>query len=522
MPTQILLKRANLFPLGQVPRGADALLIQDGRIAAMGREGELIGRLFSQSRIIDAGGRVILPGFIDTHVHLIETGLLAQEVDLSPAETISQVLDLLNQAFPLRCNPRILKAHSLDPSQLKERRYPRMEELDAISSKVPIFVLRRDGHSCAINSAFYELSGLTDQVPGVEMDATRARPTGTLRAGALELARKWRNKLSDQEDRIEAMRQACWEAASAGVTTVHALFSREQDVDMLLELAGELPVDVVPYLITMDVDLVQGRGLRQIGGDLMVDGSLGSHTAALFEPYADYPGHRGRLYFHQEQLVEFVARAHRAGLQVAMHAIGDRAVEQLLQVYETVLDQDPREDHRHRIEHAELLTCGQIRRIAQRGIALAVQPAFETFWGGSGGMYARRLGSKRVATTNPYRSLIDAGVIIAGGSDSFVTPVNPLAGIAACVNRPQDHRLSVLEAVKVFTYNGAWIGFEEKDKGQLKEGLKADLVILSADPRSVPVTDIQNIQIHMVFKEGKVIVEPASSGGDRAIAPAKK
>jgi len=137
-------------------------------------------------------------------------------------------------------------------------------------------------------------------------------------------------------------------------------------------------------------------------------------------------------------------------------------------------------------------------------------------------MYARRLGSKRVATTNPYRSLIDAGVIIAGGSDSFVTPVNPLAGIAACVNRPQDHRLSVLEAVKVFTYNGAWIGFEEKDKGQLKEGLKADLVILSADPRSVPVTDIQNIQIHMVFKEGKVIVEPASSGGDRAIAPAKK
>jgi predicted amidohydrolase YtcJ len=522
MPAQILLKRVNLFPLGQVPRGADALLIQDGRIAAMGREVELAGCLFPKGRIIDVGGRVVLPGFIDTHVHLVETGLLAQEVDLSPAETISQVLDLLAKAFPLQRNPSILQAHSLDPSQLEERRYPRMGELDAISSEVPIFVLRRDGHSCVINSAFYGLSGLTDQVPGVEMDATRARPTGTLRAGALELARKCRNKRSDGEDRGKAMRQACWEVARRGATTVHALFSREKDVDVLLQLAGELPVDVVPYLITVDVDLVQRRGLRQIGGDLMVDGSLGSHTAALFDPYADCPGQRGRLYFHQTQLTEFVARAHRAGLQVAMHAIGDRAVEQLLMAYETVLDGDPREDHRHRIEHAELLTCGQIQRIAQRGVALAVQPAFETFWGGSEGMYARRLGRKRAAMTNPYRSLIDAGVIIAGGSDSFVTPVNPLAGIAACVNRPQDHRLSVLEAVRVFTSNGAWLGFEEKDKGQLKEGLRADLVILSADPRSVPVTDIQDIKIHMVFKEGEVIVEAESTGADRAISPKKK
>lgn len=522
MPPQILLKGVTLFPLGQVPRGADALLIQDGRIAAMGRDVELAGRLFPQSRIIDGGDRVVLPGFIDTHVHLVETGLLAQEVDLSPAKTISQALDLLAQAFPLRRNPRILQAHSLDPSQLKEKRYPRIEELNAISSEVPIFVLRRDGHSCVINSAFFGLFDLMNQVPGVEMEATRARPTGTLRAGALELARKWRNKLSDGEDRREALRQACWEVARRGATTVHALFSREKDMDLLLELAGELPVDVVPYLITLDVDLVQRRGLRQIGGDLMVDGSLGSHTAALFEPYADCPGHRGRLYFHQTQLTGFVARAHKAGLQVAMHAIGDRAVEQLLMAYETVLDGDPREDHRHRIEHAELLTRGQIRRIAQRGVALAVQPAFETFWGGSEGLYAHRLGRKRAAMTNPYRSLVDAGVIIAGGSDSFVTPVNPLAGIAACVNRPQNHRLTVQEAVSVFTSNGAWLGFEEQDKGQLKEGLKADLVILSADPRSVPVRDIENIQIHMVLKEGEVIFEAESSGRDRAIPPAKK
>ena len=512
MSDQLLLKKVSLFPLGQVPAGADALLIRDGCIAAMDKEAELSRRLSPKAQIIDLGGRVVLPGFIDTHVHLVETGLLAQEVDLSSAETIGQVLDLLAQAFPQRSSPRIFQAHSLDPSQLRERRYPCVDELDAISPEVPIFVLRRDGHSCAVNSAFYRLSGLTDQVSGVEVDPASGRPTGTLRAQAMELARKCRARLRDEQDRGEAICRACWQAVRRGVTTVHAMCAREEDVDLLAELAEELPVDVVSYLITLDVDSVKSRGLRQIGGDLMVDGSLGSHTAALFEPYADRLGYRGRLYFEEGPLTEFVARAHGAGLQVALHAIGDRAVEQLLSVYQTVLDRNPREDHRHRIEHAELLTPGQIRRLAAKGVALAVQPAFEAFWGGPQGMYARRLGPQRAALTNPYRSLVAAGVTIAGGSDSFVTPVDPLAGIAAAVNRPQRHRLSVLEAVRTFTANGAWLGFEEKEKGLLGVGMRADLVILSQDPRRVPSEDIGKIEIHMVVKGGRVVVEPEPSG----------
>lgn len=506
MPDQLLLKNAGFFPLGAVPLGADALLIQDGRIAALDKEARLAERLSPRARAIDLGGQVVLPGFIDTHVHLVETGLLTQGVDLTSAKDIRQVLDLLAQAFPHRPSSRLLRAHSLDPGQLIERRYPRMEELDAISSQVPIFVLRRDGHSCAVNSGFYQLAGLTEQVPGVEVDPNAGSPTGTLRAQAMELARRCKARLADGEDRGEAMCRACWQMVKKGVTTLHAMCARQGDVDLLVERGDQMPVDVVPYLMTLDVYQAQRRGLGQIGGDLMVDGSLGSHTAALFEPYADRRGHCGQLYLQKEELTEFVAKAHQVGLQVAMHAIGDRAVEQLLSAYEATLDADPREDHRHRIEHAELVTPGQIRRIAEREIALAVQPAFEAFWGGPQGMYARRLGPKRAARTNPYRSLVEAGVTIAGGSDSYVTPVDPLAGISAAVNRSPRHRLSVLEAVRIFTANGAWLGFQEKERGLLKVGMKADLAVLSADPRSVPPEAISQIQIPMVIKNGQVVV----------------
>jgi predicted amidohydrolase YtcJ len=509
MSHQVLLTGADLFPLGSVPPGADALLVQDGHIAAMGKEAELSRHLSPQARTIDLAGKVILPGFFDTHVHLAETGLLGQRLDLSPAETIQQVLGLLAQAFPQRSSSRLFQAHSLDPSQLEERRYPHREELDAISSQVPIFILRRDGHSCAVNSAFWEHCGLTEDVPGVEVDRQSGRPTGTLRARALEVAQEHRVQLMEEEDRGQAIRRACWQAARKGVTTVHAICTRPEDLDILADLADELPVDVVPYLNTTDVDEIQRRGLGQIGGDLLTDGSLGSHTAALSQPYADRPKERGLLYHQREQTVDFVTRAHRAGLQVAIHAIGDRAVERVLSVYETVLDRYPREDHRHRIEHAELLTAEQIKRLGDRGVVLAVQPAFEAFWGGPGGMYERRLGPQRVKQTNPFRPLLDAGVIIAGGSDSYITPIDPLAGMAAAVNHPSPHhRVSPLEAARMFTFNGAYLAFQEGQKGLLHQGMRADLVILSADPRSVLPEDISQIQISMVIKDGKIVVGP--------------
>jgi len=527
MPEQLLLKKANLFPLGDIPPGADALLIRDGRIASMGRTRAMSKALDPSARTIDLRGRTVLPGFIDSHVHLAETGLLRQGLDLSPARHIGEVLEMLSGAFPDRQHPGFFRAHSFDPSLMREGRYPTREELDAISSRVPIFIVRRDGHSCAVNTAFLRHCPLSPETPGMELVPGTGQISGILRAEALERAQACRHRLMGSEDRMEAMRQACHQALRRGVTTLHAVCGRVEDIALLGRLRRELPLEVVPYPNVADPEMVIDRRWPRMGGDILVDGSFGSHTAALMEPYADRPGESGLLYLTCRQLVELIGPAHNAGLQVSLHAIGDRAIEELLAAYGKVFGDHPRENARHRIEHAELLHSDQIERIARWGIILAVQPAFEAFWGGHDGMYACRLGPERVNRTNPFRELVDAGIHLAGGSDSPITPIDPLAGVAAAVVHPNpQQRLSVVEAVSLFTAGGARAAFQEQDRGLLREGQRADLVVLSRDPRQTAAADIGQIPIHMVISGGRIAVgegepdgDPAREGAD---APADK
>jgi predicted amidohydrolase YtcJ len=522
MPEQLLLKKAVLFPLGDIPPGVDAVLIRDGLIASLGRARELIRGLDGSVRVIDLGGRTVLPGFIDSHVHLAETGLLRQGLDLGPAGHIDEVLEMLSGAFPVRSHPDFFRAHSFDPSLMREGRYPTRGELDAISSVVPIFILRRDGHSCAVNTAFLRHCPLSPGIPGLDLDARTRQPSGILRAEALERARACRNRLLGEEDRIEAMRQACRQAVRRGVTTLHAICGRMEDIDRLQLLREELPLEVVVYPNTTDQETVISRGWPRIGGDILVDGSLGSHTAALKEPYADRTGDRGCLYLDRGELADIIKPAHSAGLQVSLHAIGDRAVDELLTAFQMALGDHPRDDARHRIEHAELLHPDQIERIARMELILSVQPAFEAFWGGADGMYARRLGMDRSGKTNPYRQLLAAGVRLAGGSDAPITPIDPLAGVAAAVARSDpEHRLPVEEAVGLFTAGGARAAFQENDRGLLREGLRADLAVLGRDPRRVPAEEIGTIPVHMVLCGGRVVVDETGGNGSASAAEKK-
>jgi len=514
MPETLLLKKASLFPLGDIPSGADALLIRDGRIAAMGRTRALSKGLDHAIRVIDLKGRTVLPGFIDSHVHLTETGLLRQGLDLSPAGHIDEALEMLSDAFSGRSHEGFFRAHSFDPSLMREGRYPTREELDAVSSRVPIYILRRDGHSCVVNTAFLRHCSLSPETPGLELNPQTGQPSGTLRAEALERARACRHRLLNDEDRREAIRRASRQALRRGVTTLHAVCGRIEDLDLLGFLKKELPLEVVSYPNTADLATVTARGWPRMGGDILVDGSFGSHTAALKEPYADRGEERGQPYLTRRQLIGIIGPAHRAGLQVSLHAIGDRAVEELLAAFEEVFSEHPREDHRHRIEHAELLHPDQIERIARWGLTLAVQPAFEAFWGGTERMYASRLGLERVNKTNPFRELLDAGILLAGGSDSPITPVDPLAGVAAAVLHPNpQHRLSVEEAVGLFTAGGARAVFQEQDRGFLREGLRADLVVLAEDPRRVAPEKIGQIPIDMVIRGGRIAIDESEPAG---------
>jgi hypothetical protein len=254
----------------------------------------------------------------------------------------------------------------------------------------------------------------------------------------------------------------------------------------------------------MEVDRVLALGLPRIGGCILLDGDVGPHTAALLEPYADDPNSCGSLYHTQEEVDAFVLRAHQAGLQIAMHAVGDAAVEQALNAYEAALTAYPREDHRHRIEHCEVIQEDQIRRAQRLGVALAIQPPFNHFWPHT--TYYPLLGEDRAWKADPVRSLVRPGLLLAGGSDSTVTPLGPLIGVHAAVNHSNPaERIGVQEALALYTINAARIGFTESDRGSLQVDKLGDFAVLAEDPFQVEPERIKDIPVDMTVLGGEVV-----------------
>ena len=242
-----------------------------------------------------------------------------------------------------------------------------------------------------------------------------------------------------------------------------------------------------------------------MGGDIFIDGAFGSRTAAISTKYNDCDT-QGNLYFNNGELNYYVGEAHREGLQIALHAIGDRAIEQVLNAYENALEVYSRKDHRHRIEHFELATKEQIDRAADLGLVISSQPTFEYFWGNEKGMYERRLGKTLASRTNNFRYIIDSGIVLCGGSDSDINEINPLLAIHAAVNHPKkNHSIEVVEALRMFTVNSAYANFEEHLKGRLEKGKYGDFVVLNKDILSVERDAIKDILVEATFKEGNMV-----------------
>jgi predicted amidohydrolase YtcJ len=256
----------------------------------------------------------------------------------------------------------------------------------------------------------------------------------------------------------------------------------------------------------MNLGEVQELGLPRVGGCICSDGAFEAHTAALFEPYTDEPDNYGALTYTQEVMDRFILTAHSAGLQIAVHCESERSIEQVLQAMEKALHADPRSDHRHRIEHLELPTYNQIERMANAGIMASMQPAFIPAFVGQEDMriYKGLLGKSRLERVHPYRTILDHGIPISGGSDSPVTPYDPLAGVQAAVNHPNfRERVTLWEALQMFTSTAAWSAFEEGEKGTIEPGKLADMVVLAQDPFKVSTGAIKDIEIKRVCTGGK-------------------
>jgi predicted amidohydrolase YtcJ len=445
----------------------------------------------------------ILPGLVDSHTHPLEVGLELLFVNLRGAASVADVQQRLRERHQDALERGMMLGFNLEPDRLEENRYPQRGELDDVISDVPVFVYRVDGHSAVTNTAGLQLV-LTKwpgiKPPGVDADCS-GRPTGVLRGEAYERAsRVFKHRLAPEAVR-QALHLAGKQAAAKGVTTIGALVGVEDTTDdgwrALLEGLAACTVGTVPYLQTWDVETPRRFGLKQAGGCLLIDGSFGSRTAALSQPYSDAPGNAGAGYVGDDKLLSFLQAAAAAGLQATVHAIGDRAVEQVVRCHEQAADkrqvagdQGPGNRLRHRIEHAELLSDSLISRIAKLGLLLGVQPAFEAAWGGPDGMYARRLG-ERWRSTNPYRRLLDAGVHLAGGSDAPITPIDPIAGIRAAMERPNaEESISGGDALAMFTSKAAFALNREAACGGIEVGRDADLTVVTSDPRTDTACDV--------------------------------
>jgi predicted amidohydrolase YtcJ len=481
---------------------AEAVAVRHGRIVAVGGWDQVAPYAEGVPHL-DLAGQTLLPGFIDSHVHFTWTGLKEVALNLWPAASADDVQDLLRQAVANTPPGQLLFGMGLNHYRFPGRQLPTAADLDAVTPDHPVFLLGVTGHYSLANSRCLRELALLPETPGYSAG-------GLLRDRANSVAGgDTRARFARETGLPRLHRAAARRAVSVGLTTVHALEGNDQPddptVQALLAIAPDLPVRLVVWYQTRDVAAVQALGLPRIGGCLLLDGDFGPHTAALLAPYADQPDWYGTLYYTQEEVDEFVAQAHRAGLQIAMHAVGDRAAAQALTAYERALARWPRPDHRHRIEHFEVYDEDLARRVRALGVHLAIQPPFNHYFGGHTRLNPL-LGEERALRSDPVRSLVDAGIAVGGGSDSTVTPLKPLYGVHSAVNHSNAaERLDVERALRLYTLDNAVLAFEEDDKGSIEVGKLADLVVLGQDPLTANPDEIQDLAVTMTLTGGVVV-----------------
>ena len=452
---------------------------------------------------VDLAGRAVFPGFVDAHAHFFQTGLDKLFVDLGRASSVAEITRRLQAAAG---GPRTwLFAHSFEEDCLSDVSVLTRRELDEVFPERPLWLNRIDYHSAVVNTAALRRLNLPAGTPGLMGEP--GSPDGRLRSEAYLLAKEQVARLYPLETRNRALKVAANTCVANGLTAIHALeggrLFGDEGVSTILKRAHALPLDVTLFLQEKNVHFTTRFGFEHMGGCILIDGSIGSFTAALEEDYAGQPGERGTLYEKRREFLAFVEEAHVAGVQLAFHAIGSRAIGLVLDAYERALRRYPRYDHRHRIEHFELATDEQITRAADLGVIASMQPAFEYFWGGPSGMYASRLG-ERWRNTNRLRSILGAGAVVAGGSDTNVTPAQPLLGIHAAVNHPNDEqRVSVEQALRMMTIDAAYAGCAERRHGSLEGGKDANFVVLDHDLFAVAPERIRELCVLQTWYRGR-------------------
>jgi predicted amidohydrolase YtcJ len=507
---------------------AEAIAVLDGKILAVTSNEQIRNYIDANTRVIDAGGKLILPGFIDNHTHFTDGGFQLQSIDLRHAQTQEEFARLIGE-WAERHPRRWITGGTWDHDNFPDGSLPTKELIDPYTPDTPVFVRRYDGHMGLVNSHTLRLAGITRDTPDppggqIVRDPDTGEPTGILRNAAMDFVTILIPETS-LEDLIDAAHYALEEARKNGVTGIHDMSSPDdlrayqrlyERGELTTRVYAILPFSQWEHLAGTGIEAPFGNDFIRIGGlKAMADGSLGSSTALFFEPYTSDPTTHGLPsdIMGDGRLERWALAADKAGLQPVIHAIGDSANSLILDLYDRIIRENPVRDRRFRIEHAQHIHPGDFERFAELGVIASVHPYHAI----DDGRWAEgRIGHERCKTTYPFRSFLDAGVIMSFGSDWTVAPLNPLLAIYASVTRRTldgehpdgwfpEQKITVEEAIKAHTLTSAYSAYDEDTKGSITVGKLADFVILSENILQIDPVAIKDVTVEMTVVGGKIV-----------------
>lgn len=484
--------------------------IKDGKIAGTGLGDEW--KENGADAEYDLKGNTVLPGLSDCHVHVLSTGIFLSSVKLDKCTCIQEVLDIIEKKCADEPGDGWVYASCFLPQNMKEKRYPTKYELDKVSHGHKVIVFTATMHGNLYNSAGAEIAAIPDDLAGVEKENGESTGVYTSDESVFLGQRNVFGSFSEEE--IWNLIKCCADyAVTKGVTHMHGLFGQfvagDTDVKLAVERSGELPLDVTIFYQTWNIAEATALGLERIGGCLTLDGAAFEHTMANCEPYVDAPHLRGMLFHSDQEVYDFISEAHRNDLQCTMHAVGERAIDQLLYTYKRVFAEQGRKDLRHRLEHFCLPTEEQIIMAAELGITLSMQPGDSYLWDGAGGELAGILGRERADRMYPFNKIIDSGIVLLSGSDCPVADIDPLKYIAHCINGYNPVRnISVTDAINMCTVNPAYSLHSEKSEGTIEQGKKADFVVINKDPYEyAQSSELFDMHALITVKDGMVVYD---------------
>jgi predicted amidohydrolase YtcJ len=526
----LIITNATIYTVDKQRPKADAIAVIGHRIVAVGSSAEIHLWRGPETKVINAGGKLVLPGFNDSHVHFITGGAQLDQVDLKDAGTPQEFAKRIAAQVGKTAKGEWILGGDWDETKWPKPQLPTKELVDVETGDTPIFVNRYDGHESLANSAAMKLAGVnakTPDVPGgvIDRDA-RGNPTGIFKDAAQDLINKVIRPMS-HERRLRAARRALEHAVSQGVTSVQHMNPEFADIAVYSELAekGELTARI--YAVPMETNWQDQAniGIRHSWGSAYLrlgavkgfaDGSLGSGTAYMFEPFADQPRNHGLLSDEMNPPSAMLARlmqADAAGLQLRIHAIGDRAIAMILDIFSDIEKEHGYHDQRFTIEHAQHMAEKNFDRFAKLHVIASMQPYHAI---DDGRWAEKRLGHLRARYSYAWRSFLDHHVPLAFGTDWPVAPLNPMLGLYAAVTRATldgmnprgwipEEKITLSEAVEAYTMGSAFAEFQENEKGSITPGKLADMVILSDNIFDLKPEAIRNARVKTTILGGKVV-----------------